>query len=77
MLTDDDKKWLLDTFATKEDLERIETRLLTEFQKWASPIEQRMRSHREALRTLDLEGEEASDALKRIEARLKELGGER
>jgi hypothetical protein len=31
--TEDDKKWLMETFATKRDLERVETSLLTEFHK--------------------------------------------
>lgn len=67
-LTDDDKQWLKETFATKADLERVETSF--------APIEQRMRAHREALRTLDIEGEQLSDVLKRVEARLKELGSD-
>ena len=44
----------LERFATKEDMERVETSLLTEFHKWPSPIDQRMRSHREAIRSLDI-----------------------
>jgi hypothetical protein len=32
-------------FATKRDLERVETALLTEFHKWASPAEMRARTH--------------------------------
>ncbi len=59
-LTDDDKKWILDQMAinaaaTKADLERVETSLLTAFHKWASPMEMRMKTHREVLRTMDLE----------------------
>jgi hypothetical protein len=34
-LTEDDKQWI------KEQLERVETTLLTEFHKWASPVEMR------------------------------------
>jgi len=49
MLTDDDKHWIA------ERLEQMETRLLTEFQKWASPMEARVRSHTATLRALDLE----------------------
>jgi hypothetical protein len=56
-LTEDDKKWLMELmetfaakFATKQDLERVETRLLTEFHKWASPVELRQRSHSAAMR---------------------------
>jgi len=33
MLTDEDKQWIL------ERLEKVETTLLTEFHKWASPVE--------------------------------------
>jgi hypothetical protein len=33
-------------------LERVETTLLTEFHKWAGPIEMRRRSHTAALREL-------------------------
>lgn len=54
-LSDEDKQWI------DGRLERLETTLLTEFHKWSSPMEQRMRSHREALRALDLEGEQMSD----------------
>jgi hypothetical protein len=32
MLTDEDKEWVA------EQLERVETRLLTEFHKWASAV---------------------------------------
>jgi hypothetical protein len=47
-LTEDDKKWIT------ERLERVETSLLTEFHKWASPIDARMRTHSATLRALDL-----------------------
>jgi len=32
-LTEEDKQWI------REQLERVETTLLTEFHKWASPLE--------------------------------------
>jgi hypothetical protein len=35
VLTDEDKQWI------SERLEKVETTLLTEFHKWASPIELR------------------------------------
>jgi hypothetical protein len=41
------KQYLDERFAkcaTKEDLERVETALLTEFHKWASPADMRTRS---------------------------------
>jgi len=36
-------------------IERVETSLLTEFHKWSSPVEMRMRTHAAALRAVDLE----------------------
>jgi hypothetical protein len=48
-------------------LERLETRLLTEFHKWASPLEMRKRSHAVVLRALDLEIEAASDRVMKLE----------
>jgi hypothetical protein len=47
VLTDEDKQWI------NERLEKVETTLLTEFHKWASPVELRQRSHAAALRALD------------------------
>jgi hypothetical protein len=61
VLTDDDKQWI------REQLERVETTLLTEFHKWASPVELRQRSHAAALRALDAEVESLSDRLKNLE----------
>jgi hypothetical protein len=53
----------------KEDLERVETTLLTEFHKWASPVEMRARSHAAAIRALDIEVETLGDRLKKLEDR--------
>ena len=58
VLTDEDKQWI------KEQLEKVETTLLTEFHKWASPVELRQRSHAAALRALDAEVESPLDRLK-------------
>ena len=73
-LTEDDKKWLMELmetfaakFATKQDLERVETRLLTEFHKWASPLDMRVRSHSAALRAIDVELEAVADRVSKIE----------
>ena len=73
-LTEDDKKWLMELmetfvakFATKQDLERVETRLLTEFHKWASPVELRQRSHSAAMRAFDAELEAVSDRVTKLE----------
>ena len=63
VLTDDDKQWI------KEQLEKVESTLLTEFHKWASPLEMRQRSHAAALRALDAEVETLSDRLKNLEGR--------
>lgn len=63
VLTDEDKRWI------SEQLEKVETSLLTEFHKWASPVELRQRSHAAALRALDAEVESLSDRLKQLEGR--------
>jgi hypothetical protein len=61
MLTEEDKQWIV------ERLEKVETTLLTEFHKWASPLEMRQKSHAAALRALDTEAESLSDRLKNLE----------
>ena len=60
-LTDEDKQWIL------EQLERVETTLLTEFHKWASPVEMRVRSHSAALRAMDVEMESLGERMKKLE----------
>ena len=50
VLTNEDKQWMLeqlerDRQSTLERLERVETSLLTEFHKWASTVETRVKSH--------------------------------
>ncbi len=82
-LTEDDKVWikgLLEAqalaFAQRlketetvfaDRLEATETRLLTEFHKWASPIDMRLRSHSATLRALDLEQEALADRVTKLE----------
>ncbi len=70
MLTEDDKQWikgLLDERIERvesrfgERLEKFETTLLTEFHKWASPIEMRQRTHAATLRAVDAEMEALSE----------------
>jgi hypothetical protein len=56
-----------DRFATKEQLERVETSLLTEFHKWASPVEMRQRTHSAALRAIDMEMEALDDRVQKLE----------
>jgi len=63
MLDDNDKQWILD------QLERVETRLLTEFHKWASPLEMRVHSHTAILRAMDIEMESLGERLKKLEDR--------
>jgi hypothetical protein len=55
VLTEEDKQWI------SERLEKVETTLLTEFHKWASPVELRQRRHAAVLRALDAEVESLSD----------------
>jgi hypothetical protein len=59
MLPDDDKRWMIGQLDERLDrvrvefserLEKVETTLLTEFHKWASPVETRQRSHAAVLR---------------------------
>ena len=61
-LTDEDKQWI------DARLERVETKLLTAFHSWASPADQKTRSHREAIRALDLQIEEIASRVSRLEA---------
>ena len=59
-VTEEDKQWLTEQFsrfATKEGLEHVETSLLTEFHKWASPMEARQRTHTATLKAVDAEME--------------------
>ncbi len=52
-----------------EKLESVETRLLTEFHKWASPVEMRQRTHSAALRAVDVEMEALADRVTKLENR--------
>jgi hypothetical protein len=47
--------------------EQVETKLLTEFHKWASPAEARSRTISAALRAIDLEMESLSDRVRKLE----------
>ena len=78
MLTDDDKKWITDEISRqisgREErigarMEKIETALLTEFHKWASPVITRLRSHSDALRTMDLELEALQGRVDKLEGK--------
>jgi hypothetical protein len=52
-----------------ERSEQVETKLLTEFHKWASPAEARSRTISAALRAIDLELEAIDDRVKKLEGR--------
>jgi len=52
-----------------ERIEKVETQLLTEFHKWASPVEMRQRTHAAALRAVDAEMEALSDHVTKLEGR--------
>ena len=85
MLTDDDKKWIAAEITASEErmgsrmaeseqrtragMERIETALLTEFHKWASPVITRLRSHSDAMRTMDLELEALQGRVDKLEGK--------
>jgi hypothetical protein len=73
MLTQEDKRWIAAEIAASEErmtarMEKIETALLTEFHKWASPVEMRQRTHAAALRAVDTEMEALSDRGRKLEA---------
>ena len=51
----------------RAEIERVETSLLTEFHKWASPVELRIKSHATAMRALDLELEDVKERLSKLE----------
>jgi len=53
----------------REQLEKVETTLLTEFHKWASPQEMRQRTHAAAIRALDAEVELLADRVTKLEGR--------
>jgi hypothetical protein len=60
-LTEEDKDWII------EQLRSVETTLLREFHKWASPVDMRQRAHAAALRALDLEIESLTDRITKLE----------
>ena len=66
---DDLKRYMDAKYATKVDVERVETSLLTAFHKWASPVEARARTHNAAIHAIDLEIEDLKDRVKKLEDR--------
>lgn len=55
--------------ASKDDLDRVETALLTEFHKWASPAELRAKSNALATRALDQEMELLKERVEKLEGK--------
>jgi hypothetical protein len=66
---DDDLKAYLEDMKRelRADIERAETSLLTEFHKWSSPLEMRVKSHALALRALDLEVDALGERVTKLE----------
>lgn len=62
-LTQEDKDWII------EQLRSVETTILTEFHKWASPFEMRQRSHSAAFHAVDAEIEHLKDRVSKLEGR--------
>ena len=88
--TDDDKQWLetlldkkLTALEARVDekfdvkLERLETKLLTSFHQWASPVEAKIRKHRESLRALDLGEDLLLSSLSELQERVAKLEGQK
>jgi hypothetical protein len=74
VLTTEDKQWISERLEEQrrdvaERVEKVETTLLTEFHKWASPLEMRQRTHAAAIRALDAEVEALGDRVNKIEGR--------
>ena len=64
-LTEEDKRWISELLA--EQLEAMETKLLTAFHQWASPMDTRLRAHSAVLRALDVEQEALRDRMDKLE----------
>ena len=67
MLTYIDKAIQASEERVTEQMRNIETTLLTEFQKWASPVDMRLKTHTATLRAVDAEIEYLSGRVKDIE----------
>jgi hypothetical protein len=73
-LTDEDKTRIAEQLREEknritEQLRTVETSLLTEFHKWASPFEARQRTHTATLRAIDLEMESLSERVAKLEGK--------
>ena len=73
-LTDEDKNWITEQLREErsritEEIRGVETSLLTEFHKWASPSEARQRTHAAVQTVIDLEMEALSERVGRQRGR--------
>jgi hypothetical protein len=73
-LTGEDKTWIAEQLREEESritaqLRTVETSLLTEFHKWASPFEARQRTHAATLIAIDLEMESLSERVAKLEGK--------
>jgi prefoldin subunit 5 len=82
-LTDEDKQWIAARIGevraeigevrteigeVRAEIEKTETKLLTAFHQWASPVDMRQRSHAAAIRAIDAEMEALDERVKNLEA---------
>lgn len=81
-LNQEDRQWILDLVEANrtavveqlehsfsEKLEGMETRLLTAFQKWASPVEIRQRADGGRIQALELEMYDIKDRVDKLEGK--------
>jgi hypothetical protein len=67
---DDQRAWVSSQLKILDaKIEHVETSLLTEFHKWASPLEMRLHSHTATLRAVDLEQEAIAERVTKLENR--------
>lgn len=66
--SDQDKEWLRSEFvALRSEMHDLETRLLTAFHGWASPVEMRLRNQRDEIHTLQVTIDALTDRLTKLE----------
>mgnify|MGYP003333530324 CR=1 FL=1 len=71
-MSDEDKAWFKQLLAEQSEvfeakLEAVETKLLTAFHQWASPVDTRLRAHSAAIRALEVEQEALRDRVDKLE----------
>ena len=71
MLTEDDKEWLGARIETiREESRDTETKLLTAFHGWASPVETRARAEGQMVRALQEQVDYLTKRVRTLEERL-------